>query len=229
MKRVMSFSQRPVRDDAVPFASRWLRGEKRYLLAVAFPVISFPTLALPNGVKWDTWYDKPYFIVLASVVSQRQWMGWLWAGRQPAPQIECLAPVLSAEGKKGWYQFSQLNRGVDYRVQFFPQAKSSRSEIEFRWAGGALTAQTTGGAFPLESAPEAAFVFSRHYLVSKQKRSTVLRAFEHQNRMAWEVESLTVSGLASLIPAGLKLEGETPESSYFAKGSLFAEGAPQRY
>ncbi len=214
---------RPERDDALPFTAKWMRGEKRYQLALAYRVKAFPLVQLPSGVKWDLWYDQPYFMLLASVLSHRKWLGKIPLGNKFAPQMEGLAPVLSPDGKRGWYRFFLKNEGLTHRVQFFPELDSSRSEVEFHWGESHLKAETHGGALALESFPEPAFLFRRFFVLSGSGRKMKLHAFEHQNRMAWEAENLVSSGLPALFPTGIVLETAAPEFAYVGKGSPFAQ------
>lgn len=224
---------KPERDDALQFSSLWMRGEKRYQLGSAYVVTEFPQVALPEGVAWEEWYGKRYLFVVASVLSGRKWMGLLPVGRKFVPIVEGLAPVVTEDGKRGWYRFFKREKGLNYRVQFFPEAKSSRSEVEFHWEStdgepdNFLKAETHGGAVPLESFPDPAFFYKRYFYLEEWAGALFMTPFEHQNRMAWEAEKFEAKGLKRLLPKGLAAE-ESPEMTYVAKGSTFAEGLPKR-
>ncbi len=218
------------RDDAVAFVSRWTRGEKRYLLSLGFPLTADPMAALPPGVSWDHWYEKPYLLLQLAVLSGQKRWGGIVSHKSPRPMWECLAPVRSADGKPGWYRFF-AREGLKYRVQFFPEKKSSRSEIEFTGlcgGNGEVRAATHGGAMSLAGTPEAAYCFSRGFYLEPQRKGVSLTVFEHQNRMAWEAEELSVTLPNQWWPDGVTLERDTPEFAYLGKGSPFASSFPRR-
>jgi len=219
------------RDDAIPFVSRWVRGEKRYQLTLGFPLAEPPRAILPPGVTWDLWYEKSYVLLQLSVLSQVKRWGGLASHKTPQPILECVVPVRTADGKPGWYRFSLQDSALDYRVQFFPEGKSSRSEIEFKnlWRGEfAVFAETHGGAMALESTPEAGFCFSRGFYLDPSGGAVKLSAFEHQNRMAWEAENVVATLPEKWWPEAIVLAQTTPEFAYLGKGSPFASSRPQR-
>ncbi len=217
------------RDDAVPFTSRWVRGDKRYQLCLGFALTEPPRANLPAGVSWDLWYEKSYVLLQMAVLSGVKRWGGLLSHKTPHPILECLVPVRSQDGKPGWYRFFQNGSGMEYRVQFFPEAKSSRSEIEFRRLWGkefSVMAATHGGAMANESTPEAGYCFTRGFVLEPKGNGIKLSTFEHQNRMAWEAEELVVTLPEKWWPDALRLADTKPEFAYFAKGSPFASSLP---
>jgi len=213
----------PQRDDSVPFTARWRRGERRYLLTLGFALKGQPKSLLPPGVNWDLWYDKPYLLLQAGVLSNLTEFGFWKTRAAPTGFIETLVPVVSGDGNRGWYRFTR-EEGVPHRVQFFPEGKSSRAEIEF----GSFAARIAGGAMPLAATPEAGFCYLRSFTLFAKRGGVFLQAEEHQNRMAWDVSDPVVMPPTSWRPPELELETGQPEFAYFAKGSAFASSLPRR-